>query len=422
MLGENQASMMQMFTSSLPEIIQATVRAEMTAIRDAERAQEQTRAQGQTRAQEQARLQELLTDQEQNTSQPPPRASLPRASFPRQNVGFPAGQNSVRTGSSRHTSSQNTWSSRRSTFSIHPSPPVQPAPSINNPEAKIKHWPLSFTGRQGDIEVEDFIFQAETLCHRTLNSDFQLLSDNIHMLFKGKGLEWYWRYQKYNRRFSWHQLTHALRQSFSIPRNDDEVLREARDRLQQPGESFDSFYEDMQKILDKLSTPLPEPQMLSLIKENLTFELQRSLLYQSIISLEHLRGLCLSHEKLMRRRPTRALRTTPGYRGAIAEVDAEQDEIQMEEDSVGIQVAEVQSPRASTSARCWNCQSDGHTFRQCNVRSKKVFCWGCGKPDTYRDSCEKCQQGNRRWSEMKLPPHSSRSQRESSTQTNQNLQ
>jgi len=285
---------------------------------------------------------------------------------------------------------------------------ASPRERITNAEAKIKHWPLSFRGRSDRTNVEDFIFQAETLRHRTLDGNFSLLSDNAHMLFKDGGLEWYWRFQKGNRRFSWYQLTSALRESFATPRTEDEVLREARERYQQPGESFDSFFDDIMRILDNLPAPLPEPQLLGLVKENLSFELQAALLYQAPISLEHLRSLCLAHERLMKRRKARAPRITPGFRH-VNELEAKAE--------VEAVVEAVTERPVSRGLTCWNCQSESHKFQQCD-EAYRIFCWSCGRPDTYKHQCPRCQQGNIARGEQRiLPTRPRKTARETGTQT-----
>ncbi|KAH8345372.1 hypothetical protein KR059_010880 [Drosophila kikkawai] len=42
---------------------------------------------------------------------------------------------------------------------------------------------------------------------------------------------------------------------------------------------------------------------------------------------------------------------------------------------------------------CWNCRKEGHRYQDCGGK-RKIFCYGCGAPNTYKPSCGKCQQKN----------------------------
>ncbi|XP_064555230.1 uncharacterized protein LOC135440139 [Drosophila montana] len=57
--------------------------------------------------------------------------------------------------------------------------------------------------------------------------------------------------------------------------------------------------------------------------------------------------------------------------------------------------------RGKTSSRlvCWNCRQFGHVFRDCLSKERKIFCYRCGKPDTFCSQCENCP-GNPRGSAM----------------------
>lgn len=44
---------------------------------------------------------------------------------------------------------------------------------------------------------------------------------------------------------------------------------------------------------------------------------------------------------------------------------------------------------------CWNCQKPGHRYQDC-LSVRTVFCYGCGKADTYKPNCRNCQSKNQR--------------------------
>lgn len=45
---------------------------------------------------------------------------------------------------------------------------------------------------------------------------------------------------------------------------------------------------------------------------------------------------------------------------------------------------------------CWNCDDLGHTFHDCLVATRNVFCFGCGAKNIYKPNCLRCIQGNAR--------------------------
>lgn len=50
---------------------------------------------------------------------------------------------------------------------------------------------------------------------------------------------------------------------------------------------------------------------------------------------------------------------------------------------------EDEAELAAVNLSCWNCGKAGHRYQDC-MSERKVFCYGCGKADTYRPSCPQC--------------------------------
>ncbi|KAM8706660.1 hypothetical protein ACLKA7_010859 [Drosophila subpalustris] len=44
---------------------------------------------------------------------------------------------------------------------------------------------------------------------------------------------------------------------------------------------------------------------------------------------------------------------------------------------------------AAVTLSCWNCGGQGHRYQDC-TGERRVFCYGCGKSDTYRPACNSC--------------------------------
>ncbi|KAL7725295.1 hypothetical protein ACLKA6_001135 [Drosophila palustris] len=58
-----------------------------------------------------------------------------------------------------------------------------------------------------------------------------------------------------------------------------------------------------------------------------------------------------------------------------------------------IDTDDVDGDLAALALSCWNCGTNGHRYQDCEAE-RRVFCYGCGKADTYKPSCRKCSSKN----------------------------
>lgn len=72
-------------------------------------------------------------------------------------------------------------------------------------------------------------------------------------------------------------------------------------------------------------------------------------------------------------------------------------------------------PRACVSALqagrvldivCWNCEERGHSWQDCCVATRNIFCYGCGARNVYRPQCQRCCSVNDRRSRFTGPSRS----------------
>lgn len=68
-----------------------------------------------------------------------------------------------------------------------------------------------------------------------------------------------------------------------------------------------------------------------------------------------------------------------GVRKQVSEVDVEVQH-EPEEDLEVLKATEM---------RCWNCETVGHRYQDC-LAPRRIFCYGCGKVDTYKPHCVNC--------------------------------
>jgi hypothetical protein len=95
-----------------------------------------------------------------------------------------------------------------------------------NVAEKIQRWRLVFNASWNGLDVESFLYRVKSLRVKTLDSNFNELYDNCHLLFEEEATKWYWNFVKRNRRGTWFQLRQELTKRFSEDRDHDEVIRE----------------------------------------------------------------------------------------------------------------------------------------------------------------------------------------------------
>ena len=252
---------------------------------------------------------------------------------------------------------------------------------------RLDHWDVKFDGkREGAITVEEFVFRVEYL-QMHYNCPVEILMRDFHLLLRDNAKEWYWIYIRNNRNADWGNLRHALLFQFQSTTSDFEVMRDIVERRQQMNESVDAYFHAMLKLRSKLVKPVPEFDMVSIIKRNLRDSIPRMVYPMSIYSVDQLRHECYKIEinfgKVFRGPSPNINRFQPATRGAhVNEVVAEEDESSVEE-VIGYNVEEVritnqgQGVNDKSKLICWNCREAGHVFMVC-PQDPKIFCYRCG--------------------------------------------
>ena len=74
------------------------------------------------------------------------------------------------------------------------------------------------------------------------------------------------------------------------------------------------------------------------------------------------------------------------YRRQVNELETSEDPL--ENQAFTDDISELRRPRENKLI-CYNCKTEGHTFRQCN-ETPTIFCYSCGKPGVYKSNCDVC--------------------------------
>ncbi|XP_039233794.1 uncharacterized protein LOC120322428 [Drosophila yakuba] len=255
----------------------------------------------------------------------------------------------------------------------------------------MQKWGVHFDGSTDGLGVEEFIYRIKALTDKTLGSDFTSMCKNMHVLFTGKARSWYWRYHKQVDGIVWSNICASLRQHYKDYRSDFMSMELIRARKQKHGEPFSAFYEAVASLIDKASIKIEEEEFIEILKNNLLPETRQKLLYQPVHSVGHLRRLVqmsenLSHEISCRTEQVKT-KSIPNRRQVFA---LEDHSSEVEEISpTGAEIAALR--RSTEKLKCWNCEEIGHIWENC-LADRRVFCYGCGRPDTYKPQCQNCLQ------------------------------
>jgi len=266
----------------------------------------------------------------------------------------------------------------------------------------ISAWEIKFDGTS-KVSVENFIYRIESLTFDTLGGNFTLVCENLHTLFAGEAKNWYWRYRKNVNRITWTGICHALRVDFGNRKSDYEIKEELRTIKQGPTECFDSYKNSVLKVAEDLHQPIPDSELVEILLRGLRPRLRQQLLYVPINgSMEMLRKYCLKGESFMQEMskitPSNQNWTSKGYQGPRKTVAVIENYHDLEMSDIEEEKLSINEIAQRRKLICWNCREEGHRYVDC-VKSRSVFCYGCGAKGVYKPNCTQCNAGNSRKSE-----------------------
>lgn len=244
----------------------------------------------------------------------------------------------------------------------------------------INNWHITFKGSLGDVPIEDFIYRVRTLVSLHLNGNFELLCQHAHILFDGKAKQWFWRFHRQTQgTFSWRDLCEASRKQFRDILTDSDIMDDIRRRRQRNNENFEDFLDILIGMGDRLQTPLNEHEFVEIVIRNLRNELRYELLHVNIPNISVLRSEVRKHERFNEEMRQWSNRNSLIHRKQVSEVEVEVED-DVDEDINALNLSEL---------RCWNCEAIGHGYQIC-LAPRRIFCYGCGRLDSYKPTCPNC--------------------------------
>lgn len=258
---------------------------------------------------------------------------------------------------------------------------LQPGPSV-----PVYKWGLTFSNLHGE-SIGAFLQRVEELRRARGVSEAQLFQSAVD-LFSGSTLIWY--RSTVGRIKSWGDLCSELKVVFQTPDYDDMLLQEIMNRTQGSEEHIDLFIAALEGLYGRLSTPVPEHLRLRQILKNLNPWLQDKLCMFDVTSIEQLR-------QMGRKAELGRLRTTynkpPPKPTSVMEPDLAYTQSGPRRMNVHSSLNAMDTRRPKEDIKCWNCDEKGHPHFKC-TKTKKQFCFGCGKADVIKSKCPNCGPKN----------------------------
>lgn len=256
----------------------------------------------------------------------------------------------------------------------------------------IQSWNLKFDGSSSGLNVEEFLYRVTSLTNDNFSGDFSVICKNLNTLLTGKAKEWYWRFHKQSPSINWVEFCRAIRSQYKDFKTFFDIREELRNRKQKQNENFDTFFEAISAIMDRLPVPLSDEELVEILPRNLRPEIRQDLLYVKIDSVSHLRQLVQTREHFLNDEYVKknlAMRHT-GFnivpRRQVADIELDDDVNDFED--IPTNVDALHKPNLNN--KCWNCEEIGHHWQDC-LQDRRIFCYGCGAKHIYKPNCVECR-------------------------------
>jgi len=139
-------------------------------------------------------------------------------------------------------------------------------------------------------------------------------------------------------------------------------MHELLQREQQPGESADDYIHAMQQLASRLKKPMPERQLVKVVKKGLRDGIARYVYAMDVLTVDELREECVEVKRSFGRRGRAAYLQQSKLRVSEAHVQDEVDEQR------NLEVDEIRGRiRNPFRPGCWNCGAAKHGFQDCEA-------------------------------------------------------
>lgn len=261
----------------------------------------------------------------------------------------------------------------------------------NNPQrVQLDKWGFQFNG--SNMSVEDFLFRVE--CKQsTSNYSWLEVYNNFNNLLSGPAEHWYWHFRKNNPRADYNVFKMTLAERYPSKDSDIDLWRKLINRKQKPGESFDDFVDDVEKIFYMMVDQPTNQQLINVIRDNVNSEISTYIGLNRTNSMIAFKHMAREAEKLVTKlNPSHRSKT---YSKFVSEV-SDSDLCKHSEDHIFVEAFNAQK-REYKVFQCKRCSQKFRVDEE-SKEERRIYCYGCGKEGVIKSNCPVCSE-NRQTSE-----------------------
>ena len=303
--------------------------------------------------------------------------------------------------STSESSSSSSPSSSSSSSSDSDSPDRAPRSGKFNP---LSRWKWRFSGKEDLFTFLDKVEESADV-HGVKDS---VLLAGISLLLEGDAHVWF--RAKKNTITSWRIFKKEIKEAFDPGEDDEHILEKLSQLKQSSSETYVVFEARCEELFARLQRPLDSQEKLKKVLKGLHLYYRSRVSVARIESLRKLRKRCQEIEKdkaqIMKLEEEKKKKDRKDYekedrrfKPVHAKVAAAEASGSSSEE---VEVAAAAAPK-NNAIVCWRCGRTGHFSSHC---STKIFCVGCGQPDTLAEHCPRCARASAagHWNQQKTAP------------------
>lgn len=264
--------------------------------------------------------------------------------------------------------------------------PPGPTDNFNNSPHQLQKWGIRFDPALKNLSIEEFVFRAESLRIDNL-CPIDAFMRGFHHLLAGAANDWIWDFRHKNPYSEWSQLKYQLIKKFRSFESDFEIQRRIVERRQGQSESADAYITEIIKLKNQMRSPISEHELVRTVKENLKDGLFQLVFPMEIHSIEELSEVCKRAERNVAKRNY----GRQHYNGTrrVNELDHAGCATEDFENEHQLEALKLNAQPARQLV-CWNCRKPGHSFIDCNLEQRNLFCYKCGFEGVTSPNCLRC--------------------------------
>lgn len=229
------------------------------------------------------------------------------------------------------------------------------------------------------------------------------------MLLEGPASDWFFTFV--DELDTWQQFETSITYRFGNPNMDQGIRSKIHERKQLRGETFIAFVSEIEKLNRLLSRPLSKRRKFEVVWDNMHQHYRTKI---SLVEVQDLQHLIQLNHRIDAANPQLQQTGEMPIRRPVHQIEAEYSDYESDQSAtinaidsrnnrnfrqktqrVTPRDQQPTTPRQTAQEahqlNCWNCQEQGHGWRQCQ-KPKVVFCYGCGFLGRTIRSCERCSR------------------------------